>query len=53
MNIVDTILLIHIGLFCHFVSAENGFENEKILAITFQVIVRHRIDSILYNRLKL
>ena len=39
MNIVDTILLIHIGLFCHFVSAENGFENEKILAITFQVMM--------------
>ena len=39
MNNIDTILLIHIGLFCHLVSAEHGFKNEKILAITFQVMM--------------
>jgi hypothetical protein len=39
MNKVDTILLIHLGLLCHLVSAEDGFRNEKILAITFEVMI--------------
>ena len=39
MNKVDTILLLHLGLLCHFVSAENGFENERILAITFILMI--------------
>ena len=39
MNKVDTILLLHVGLVCHLVSAENGFENEKVLAITFVLMM--------------
>ena len=39
MNKIDTILLIHTGLVCHLVSAEYGFRNEKILAITFQIMI--------------
>ena len=39
MNKVDTVLLLHLGLLCHFVSAENGFENERILAITFILMI--------------
>ena len=39
MNKVDTILLLHFGLVCHLVSAENGFENERILAITFILMI--------------
>jgi hypothetical protein len=39
MNKVDTILLIYLGLLCHLVSAEDGFKNEKSLAITFEVMI--------------
>jgi hypothetical protein len=39
MNKIDTILLIHIGLFCHLVSTEDGFRNERSLAITFEVMI--------------
>ncbi len=40
MNKIDTILLIHIGLSCHLMSAEDGFRNDKSLklAIAFEVI---------------
>ena len=39
MNKVDTLLLLHVGLVCQLVSAENGFENEKVLAITFVLMM--------------
>jgi hypothetical protein len=39
MNNVDTIPLIHIGLLCHLVSAEDHFDYKKILAITFEVMI--------------
>ena len=39
MNVLDTILLLHFGLLCHLVSAETGFASQKILAITFEVMV--------------
>ena len=39
MNKIDTLLLIHNGLVCHLVSAEYGFRNKKILAITFQIMI--------------
>jgi hypothetical protein len=39
MNNVDTILLIHIGLLCHLVSVEDRFKNERILAVTFEVMI--------------
>ena len=39
MNKLDTVLLLHLGLLCHFVSAETGFENERILAITFILMI--------------
>jgi hypothetical protein len=39
MNKVDTILLIHIGLLCHLVSAQDGFRHDRILAITFEVMI--------------
>jgi hypothetical protein len=39
MNKVDTILLIHLGLLCHLVSAEHGFRYERSLAITFEVMI--------------
>ena len=38
MNVFDTILLLHYGLLCHLLSAEAGFSNRKILAITFEVM---------------
>ena len=39
MNNIDTILLIHMGLFCHLVSVEDVFDKEKNLAITFQIMM--------------
>ena len=39
MNILDTILLVHFGLLCHLVSAEGGFTNRRILAITYEVMI--------------
>ena len=39
MNKIDTILLIHMGLFCHLVSVEDVFDKEKYLAITFQIMM--------------
>ena len=39
MNKVDTILLLHVGLVCHLISVENEFENKKILAITFVLMI--------------
>jgi hypothetical protein len=39
MNVLDTILLLHFGLLCHLVSAETGFSNKKILAITFEAMI--------------
>ena len=39
MNKIDTILLIHTGVVCHLVSAENGFKHEKIFAITFELMI--------------
>ena len=38
MNVLDTILLLHFGLLCHLISAETGFSNRKILAVTFEVM---------------
>ena len=39
MNKIDTILLIHMGLFCHLVSVEDVFDKEKNLAITVQIMM--------------
>ena len=39
MNKIDTILLIHMGLFCHLVSVEDAFYKEKNLSITFQIMM--------------
>ena len=39
MNTVDTILLVHLGLLCHLVSAEPGFSNQRNLAITLEVMI--------------
>ena len=38
MNVLDTILLLHLGLLCHLISAETGFAY-KNLAIIFEVMV--------------
>ena len=39
MNKIDAILLVHIGLLCHFVSVEGSFKNRRILAITLEVMI--------------